>query len=283
MFITITFSCSSLTIDKRVSEEGTPITACCISMLMDNEVRSTGVKEVNELIEKWNFFYTNWKSGIKSMEVDQRNEEWLEDPIYFGQYVVALREKKLRSYNSRFKITVNKSIPEVQVIIRLAAYSFHLPVSLQTIWKNNIERIWSNRVKIVSANQEYPVIVKIYWMKDYEEYELNSDGRNRLDCHYFIGTMKTGRSNTADWALDDPYAPAHEIGHYLGNSDEYGIVNGFDYMCLDKENRIKNDCGWSNNIMHTSKNGRSTLANYQLICDSASILLNDKTLYVAWL
>ena len=272
VIISLICSCSSMTIDQHISDEDTPNTAFCITALMNNE----GIREVNNLIDSWNSTYTNWKYGIKSKEVDETCIQWLQDVevrCFSGNCITGIHKNKEYMSYSRFNLSVNKSIPEVRVTIRLLTYTSIATLNQQYIWKKNIENAWSRRVKIVYNNrrgtiEEYPVVIDIQWIGDSE---------STMNNHFFISPISTGRSDETTWALDDPEAPAHEVGHMLGNDDEYGIVNNNNYICNMTENRHiweTGDCPWRKHIMH-HRFGKPTKSNYDLILKETQGLFGE--------
>ena len=228
----------------------------------------------------FNAKYEKWRYGIITKEIGVSMKQWHCDPILVvnnsGKYSTVVSEGREKDGWSNFTLTVDGTIPEVRVVIRLQIGGAMTPEH-KAVWLNNIYKAWNNRVKLVCYDKktphiikEYPVIIDIridnYFVLQHSAQEnLSTYERYKYIPHYIIWAKPTGRSNLTAWALDDPYAPAHEVGHILGNNDEYGIVNGVDFTCTGgHQPGSKPLCKWHNRIMHTDK-GIPTLENYSLI------------------
>ena len=269
-------SCTSLVIESRIPEnDEESCSAGCVDLLMNRE----GIKDVNSMIESWNRLMI----GISSTEIYARNQCRVQDvkTTCFGDNcITGIHREEMHDSEVRFRLTINKSVPEARVTLRLESYaSDHVKMK----WKESIENTWSGRVRIVSGKDKYPVIVEVYWMNDSDFYAKDLCGDN--DFHYFVNCIASGRSDMTTWALDDPDAAVHEAGHMLGNCDEYGIVNGVNYICNKNDSEhdfYKGTCKWRTHIMHC-KYGKPTLENYHRVLSAARSLIGDDHLRLEYI
>lgn len=171
------------------------------------------------------FIHSNRKSHVvqkyKTIIVDQQVEQNLTDP--------GKSDSERYAWKSNFYIYIYNEageLPRIQVVIWIKTA---VEDSAFTNWQRQIANSWSNKFAI-QADKDYPITVEIA--------RLNSEA-----LHYDINAVDTGQalggrglfgtSNMLTWGVNDYQDIPHEVGHMLGNKDEYGIVDGKDYNRLD--------------------------------------------------
>jgi hypothetical protein len=132
--------------------------------------------------------------------------------------------------------------PAVRVTVRVRigerASSLNL-TSAWDGWSDEVEEKWSNRFKICwgegGNKTEMPIEVHLDQVTD----PPPEDAWNRHEVKV-PGAISSPRARPASglriWYASDNLGVAHEVGHLLGNRDEYGrFSDGKDYGCWYKE------------------------------------------------
>ncbi|MDR7666321.1 DUF4157 domain-containing protein [Methanosarcina sp. Z-7115] len=121
-------------------------------------------------------------------------------------------------WNSKFDVDIVDG--KVMVTIRIKS---SIPAELfQEVWVPQVARQWSNRFMLMIGTETYPIVVRL----------LKVD----KDAHYTVTAVDSGRalgsgsrgyfgtSHMTEWGVHDVTHVGHEVGHMLGNPDEYGEV-----------------------------------------------------------
>lgn len=129
---------------------------------------------------------------------------------------------------SKFEVTIEND--KVVVTIRLKANID--PALFQEVWANHVAKKWSDRFMLQFEGKNYPIVVQLLQVAKGEHYSINVSNAESA-----LGSGARGHFGTQDmttWGKHDTTNIAHEVGHMLGNVDEYGIVefNGLQYDYL---------------------------------------------------
>jgi hypothetical protein len=117
-------------------------------------------------------------------------------------------------WNARFRVRLDQSQQRIDVTIRLRLAGF-APVAQ---WVNVVQAAWSQRFKdcatIGCATNGYPIYLTLQYVSSGEHYVMN---------------LASGRTvSMLEWGVVDG-DQAHEVGHMLGNKEEYFTIDGVDY------------------------------------------------------
>jgi hypothetical protein len=89
-----------------------------------------------------------------------------------------------------------------------------------SIWETGIERIWNNQVVFADDTAQYPVVLDVHWVDpsspqypDQTVTVVSGEGRANMLTWY--------TADTDLWPTEGQEVAAHEVGHMLGNFDEY--------------------------------------------------------------
>lgn len=243
------------------------------SSLFTTRERQGGIDRLPGVVEENRRTFKNWQLGIQEKEIHTSTYEHLIDP---GSTFPA--ENLLCEH--RFMLIINNSIPEIRVVIRL---DLEASIEQKTAWIQLVNNTWNNRIKLVCEDKdasvkEYPIVIDIQieeWNEKikriYDTASLEEIQRNTP--HFLICVKRTGRAKEDEWPLDDPRAIPHEVGHMIGNIDEYGTVNGQSYIC-NGSHGMHGTCSWCTHIMHC-REGVPTFNNYNLILDEVRKMIGS--------
>jgi hypothetical protein len=92
-------------------------------------------------------------------------------------------------------------------------------------WNESIQAAWSNKFAVRSGAKRYPISVEIARSTDFKNYTVENIKQDAsLGKRGLFGT-----EHMLKWGEEDPQDIPHEVGHMLGNKDEYGTVEGEDW------------------------------------------------------
>jgi hypothetical protein len=118
------------------------------------------------------------------------------------------------AWNARFHVRLDQPQQRIVVTIRVRLIGAG-PVAQ---WVTTVQNAWSNRFKdcatIGCASNGYPILLQLVYVASGEHYQLR------------IASPRT--SDMLNWGLYDN-DQAHEVGHMLGNKEEYFTVDGVDF------------------------------------------------------
>ena len=114
---------------------------------------------------------------------------------------------------------------EANVTVRAKLQGIKASSGLKSLYQEGVWQKWDNRFKIVCEDclcKGYLVHVKLVFVDSGEDLTITVNRGRGHGGH--------GAGDLGGWGTSDPEGTAgHEIGHQLGNLDEYGKVNGTDY------------------------------------------------------
>lgn len=226
-------SCGTL---PRVTEKDTPVTHGCLDILLTSS-RPDG--------NSWNITLNKWIAAWNKRQAEKQAEKelkehqestgmyvtWVNDSISSMFQPVGVTEAKPYASPIKFKLVLNK--PDKEIYVGLYLF-IDAPDDKLIQWENQIIDKWSRRIYVidysVTPQEEYllyviPVIfpAKEWGMRSNEEY-------GDIDRRYYIHTTKTAYSDVTTWSLAGASVAGHEVGHMLGNNDEYGINDSVSYI-----------------------------------------------------
>ena len=160
-----------------------------------------------------------------------------------------------------YTVDFSKSTCSVNVTVTVATAT---QVSKEVVgrWTRAVADAWNNRAKVCCScscrEGGMPIVVQLVVTR----FNIAPDG--------MIDVIPGGDAVDADqetWPDNGKRTIAHEIGHYLGNTDEYGTVNGVTYF--------QGRTGFMP-IMNNPENAPS-LANYQHVVDAINAKLPSES------
>jgi RHS repeat-associated protein len=131
------------------------------------------------------------------------------------------------NYGYDLKVTECKktTIGVVDVTVRAKLQGVKVSAGLKTLYQEGVRQQWDNKFKLVCEECKcagYLIRVKLVFVESGQDLTI---AVNRGE-----GQGGVGAGALVQWGTSDPQGTAgHEIGHQLGNADEYGNVNGTDY------------------------------------------------------
>lgn len=137
-------------------------------------------------------------------------------------------EEKEYKWDSKFTIKIyndEKEDPRISIYIYIATGAEE---KVFKQWKQSVATAWNNRFAVKSENKTYPIFVRISKVSS-EEKKKHYDVEN-IKQEKSIGKRGLfGTESMTKWGESDPQDIPHEVGHMLGNKDEYGTVDGRDF------------------------------------------------------
>lgn len=163
---------------------------------------------------------------VQREEIIQVNETKSQQLIDQGKSTA-----KTYSWQSSFWIHLyngQKETPRVEVVIRIATSASD---KVFEAWSASVGAAWNKKFAIKSGSVQYPITVEIRKVEKTDKlknYDVQSVKQEK--SHGNRGLF--GTESMTVWGETDPQDIPHEVGHMLGNKDEYGTVDGRDW---DKE------------------------------------------------
>lgn len=210
------------------------------------------------------FIHSNGKPYVvqkyETIPVDQDVEENLIDS--------GMHSSTKYAWKSNFYIYIyngQNELPRIQVVIWIKTTENDLVFEE---WKSQIANSWNNKFAI-QADKKYPITVEIARLNVAYNSTLHYD-INAINTNMALGARGLfGTSNMLTWGVEDPQDIPHEVGHMLGNKDEYGTVDGVNYDTLDYFHTEDNK-----NIMHRGDEPVRE-RHFNLILDNVKSILGD--------
>lgn len=123
-----------------------------------------------------------------------------------------------KSWMSRFDVDIRDQ--RVVVTIRLkAAIESGL---FQSNWRQRVADKWSNRFMIRAKDKDYPIEVNLELVTMGQHYDITAKHSGKAHDPHSRGHF--GTEHMLEWGAHDVINVPHEVGHMLGNVDEYGKV-----------------------------------------------------------
>lgn len=130
------------------------------------------------------------------------------------------------SWKSHFVIYVYSEkgeAPQIRVTIRIITSAKD---DVFDKWNKTVSSSWSNKFAIKAGVNTYPITVELLrGDKTYSDYTVE----NVFSTKAIAGRGLFGTEHMLKWGENDSQDIPHEVGHMLGNKDEYGTVDGRDY------------------------------------------------------
>lgn len=209
------------------------------------------------------FIHSNGKSHVvqkfKIITVNTQFEQNLTDP--------GKSDSNRYEWKSNFYIYIyndKNEIPQIRVVIWINTTAKDIEFEN---WQNQIANSWSNKFAIKAANGTYPITVEIARLT--QEKALHYDITPLYTSKALGQRGLFGTKNMLTWGVNDSQDIPHEVGHMLGNKDEYGIVDSIDYNGLDYLQTNDNK-----NIMHRGDEPVRE-RHFNLILNSVKSILGD--------
>jgi RHS repeat-associated protein len=158
-------------------------------------------------------------TGMPGFEVDlEKSQEISNMPnaAWNGKY----------GWQAKFHVDWNEEECKVTVTIRVSL-SKGVDEKVMQGWKNAIEAKWSNKFKVCcvcKCENGMPIGLTLTYDEKNPHYKINVNEPG------VGGTEGQGGTNSmTGWGTKDTTDVAHEVGHMLGNKDEYGTIDGTDF------------------------------------------------------
>ncbi len=145
------------------------------------------------------------------------------------------------SWDSKFDVDIIGG--KVEVTIRINSNVD--PHLFQKVWADQVTAQWSNRFMVKADGKNYPIVVNLVQVERGEHYAVKpveSDSALKSGGRAHFGT-----EDMTTWGIHDTTNVSHEVGHMLGNVDEYGVVK----VGSDVRDHLSNP---SDTIMAVSQN-----------------------------
>lgn len=184
-----------------------------------------------------------------------------------------LRYNSDHEVDSKFSILVNTSAKTCQVIIRIQSTASK---SVFSNWAGVTDAKWSNRfgLRVMGSGSSlsgfYMITVKLVQVPSHENPHHVVVPQLSSNTFSDIRGMKGTRSMT-EWGTEDAVDVPHEVGHMLGNLDEYYTINGKKYTGPGEDARKGVDIG-EGSIMNDPKNNPLE-RHYELIRKEAAMAI----------
>ncbi|HET6991789.1 MAG TPA: DUF4157 domain-containing protein, partial [Bacteroidia bacterium] len=172
------------------------------------EEYSTGYNSNNNIVQR-----------VATIPVNQQVSQTLIDP---GQSV-----GKKYDWQSSFIIYLYNEPsekPHVQVQIHIATPASS---SVFAAWNKSVGDAWNYKFAIKSGAKSYPITVEIIKAASGEFKNYDVENVKQDVSHGVRGLF--GTESMTKWGESDSQDIPHEVGHMLGNKDEYGTVDGTDW------------------------------------------------------
>ncbi|HEU4769265.1 MAG TPA: hypothetical protein VFS77_17995 [Pyrinomonadaceae bacterium] len=92
----------------------------------------------------------------------------------------------------------------------------------ERVWRRSVADKWNNKFMIQANGERYPIEVNLEHVHTAEHYAIKVNAEERVSGSGSRGHF--GTQSMTEWGLHDVFNVAHEVGHMLGNVDEYGVV-----------------------------------------------------------
>lgn len=116
------------------------------------------------------------------------------------------------AWNVRYDLSFQNGKVQTTLDVKLVGAN---PGATKDVWEKGTEAIWNNRAFFSDGTRLYEVKLDLRFVTSGEDQVVNV-------------VAGSGRTNMSTWYLNDPWGPsmydevaAHEVGHMLGNYDEY--------------------------------------------------------------
>jgi hypothetical protein len=132
------------------------------------------------------------------------------------------------SWNARFHVQVDQPGTRIVVTIRLRLAGVDNATAMA--WAATVADKWADRCKVCvvprCSSDGFPIQVAVLFVQSGE--------------HYTVTLAPQGTVNLLNWGPSDT-GQGHEVGHMLGNKDEYFTVDGVPFGGLQPSGNIMNN------------------------------------------
>lgn len=157
------------------------------------------------------------------------------------------------AWHARFQVGVEEASCRVVVTIRIRLNGT-ITAAQQSAWESSIEAAWGNRFKCCAdlrcCPNGLPIVLDIQFVASGEHQVVN---------------VQSSTTNMGNWGASDTTDVRHEVGHMLGNKEEYFTVDGVAYGAARQA---------TGNIMNNPAND-PVAAHYSLVRDTVNGLLGE--------
>ena len=120
------------------------------------------------------------------------------------------------SWQSKFDVNIVGG----KVIVTIRIKSNVDPRLFQSVWANQVTAQWSNRFMVKANDISYPIVVNLEQVEGGEHYAVKPVASD--SALHSGGRAHFGTQDMTTWGVHDTTNVSHEVGHMLGNVDEYG-------------------------------------------------------------
>ena len=142
---------------------------------------------------------------------------------------------KAFEWQSKFDVDVKGG----QVIVTIRIKSPINPELFNKVWAKQVTDKWSNRFMIKAKGKNYPIKINLIQVSKGEHYKVTP--KNVKSTFDPKSRGHFGTQSMTEWGTHDVFNVAHEVGHMLGNPDEYGKIQHekggkvFDYKSIPSQ------------------------------------------------
>ncbi|HXC54501.1 MAG TPA: DUF4157 domain-containing protein [Rhizomicrobium sp.] len=122
------------------------------------------------------------------------------------------------AWDSKFDLEVvgNTIVVTIKIKAAISAQQF------QQVWADQVARQWSERFAVKYDGETYPIVVKLVQVDNGHHYAIDVVNSDSVYGHG--NRAHFGTQNMTKWGAHDVTNVSHEVGHMLGNPDEYGEI-----------------------------------------------------------
>ena len=109
-----------------------------------------------------------------------------------------------------------------KVVVTVRVKAAISPDLFERVWRRSVAEKWNNKFMIQANGENYPIEVNLEHVPGAEHYAITVRPEVKVSGSGSRGHF--GTESMTVWGENDVFNVAHEVGHMLGNVDEYGVV-----------------------------------------------------------